>query len=127
MILGYLPGFVTLRNHHYCHPIPSHTLALTVSAVFLCTRLVVTQQWISWIVIISPEVYFIYRAQIQPATIKRTTHSLKKWLTEMDQAIMKITVLIKNLSPQKFIIGLPANIWVFIKVAILKKTEISEN
>ena len=45
----------------------------------------------------------------------------------MDQAIVKIAVLMKNLSPQKCIIGLLAYIRVFFKVVILKKTEISEN
>ena len=35
-ILGYIPGFVALRNHHHCHPIPPHTPVLTVSAVGLC-------------------------------------------------------------------------------------------
>ena len=35
MILGYILGFVALRNRPYCHPIPSHTPVLTVSTVVL--------------------------------------------------------------------------------------------
>ena len=35
MILGYILGFVTLRNHYYCHPNPPHTPVLTVSAIVL--------------------------------------------------------------------------------------------
>ena len=73
---------------------------------------------------ISPEIGFIYRVQIQQATIKMTTHSLCKWLTEMDQAIGKTVVLMKNSYPQKIVFGLLANIRAFITVVILKNTEI---
>ena len=44
----------------------------------------------------------------------------------MDQAIMKIVVLTKTSYPQKYINGLLANIRAFIKVVILKNTEILE-
>ena len=44
----------------------------------------------------------------------------------MDQAIMKIVVVMKNSYPQKYIIGLLANIRAFIKVVILKNTEVLE-
>ena len=30
-----IPGFVALRNHHYCHAIPPHTPVLTVSVAVL--------------------------------------------------------------------------------------------
>ena len=50
----------------------------TVAKIFFSVvYLVCTQQWISWIDIISAEICFIYRAQIQQATIKTTTHSNK--------------------------------------------------
>ena len=73
---------------------------------------------------ISPEICFIYRVQIQQATIKMTTHSLWTLLTEMDQAIGKTIILMKNSYPQKNIFGLLANIRAFITVVILKNTEI---
>ena len=38
IIIGYIPSFVALRNHHYCHPIPPHTPICTVSAVVLWWR-----------------------------------------------------------------------------------------
>ena len=46
----------------------------------------------------------------------------------MDKAIVKIVVglLMKNSYPQKYIIGLLANIRAFIKVVIVKNTEILE-
>ena len=45
--------------------------------LFTVVYLVYTQQWISWIDIITPEICFIYRPQIPHATIKTTTHSNK--------------------------------------------------
>ena len=69
--------------------------------LFSVLYLVGAHQWISWIDMISPEICFVYGVQIQQATIKMTTHSLKKWLTEMDQAIGKTLVLMKNSYPQK--------------------------
>ena len=44
----------------------------------------------------------------------------------MDQAIAKIVVFLKKSYPQKSIFGLLANIRAFIKVFILKNTEILE-
>ena len=44
----------------------------------------------------------------------------------MDQAIVKIVVLMKNSYPQKNIIGQLSNIPAFIKVVVLKNTEILE-
>ena len=44
----------------------------------------------------------------------------------MDQAIVKIVVLMKNSYPQKYIIWSTANIQAFINVVILKITEILE-
>ena len=44
----------------------------------------------------------------------------------MDQAILKIVVLMKISYTQNNIFGLLANIQAFIKVVILKNTEISE-
>ena len=44
----------------------------------------------------------------------------------MDQAIVKIIVFMKKSYPQKSIFGLLANIRAFIKVVILKNTEILE-
>ena len=44
----------------------------------------------------------------------------------MEQAIVKIVILMKNSYPQKYIIWSTANIWAFIKVVILKITEILE-
>ena len=46
----------------------------------------------------------------------------------MDQAIMKIhvVVLMKTSYPQKYINGLLANMRAFIKVVILKNTEVLE-
>ena len=44
----------------------------------------------------------------------------------MDQDIVKIVVFLKKSYPQKNIFGLLANIQAFIKVVILKNTEILE-
>ena len=44
----------------------------------------------------------------------------------MDQAMVKIVVLMKNSYPQKYIIWSIANIRAFIKVVILKIAEILE-
>ena len=49
---------------------------MVAKILFSVVYLVGAQQWISWIDIISPEICFIYRVQIQQATIKMTIHSL---------------------------------------------------
>ena len=35
LIEGFIPCFVALINHYYCHPIPPQTPILTISAVVL--------------------------------------------------------------------------------------------